>query len=48
MLKIALTRKPSFICRSEKEVTTEGGLNLKFNSKFIKEIINKLKKNKSE
>ncbi len=50
MLKIALTRKPSFICivpEKREEITTEGGLNLKFKSKFLKEIINKLKKNKS-
>ena len=33
--------------RKREEITTEGGLNLKFKSKFLKEIINKLKKNKS-
>ena len=50
MLKIALKSKPPFICivpEKRKEVTTEGGLNLNYNKKFLKIIINKLKKNKS-
>ncbi len=50
MLKIALKHKPSFICivpEKRKEITTEGGLNLKYKIKLIKEIISKLKKNKS-
>ena len=50
MLKIALKRKPPFICivpEKRQEITTEGGLNLKFRKNFLKKIINKLKKNKS-
>ena len=50
MLKIALKRKPPFICivpEKRQEITTEGGLNLNHNKKFLKKIINKLKKNKS-
>jgi pyridoxine 5-phosphate synthase len=50
MLKIALRSKPPFICivpEKRKEITTEGGLNLNYNKKFLKEIILKLKKNKS-
>ena len=50
MLKIALKSKPSFICivpEKRKEVTTEGGLNLNYNKKFLKIIIKKLKENKS-
>ena len=50
MLRIALKNKPSFICivpEKRKEITTEGGLNLNYNKKFLREIINKLKKNKS-
>tara|TARA_B100000214_G_scaffold306090_1_gene237100 strand:- start:113 stop:838 length:726 start_codon:yes stop_codon:yes gene_type:complete len=49
MLKIALKYKPSFVCivpEKRKEVTTEGGLNLKKNPYFLKKIIYKLKKNK--
>ena len=49
MLKIALKSKPPFICivpEKRKEVTTEGGLNLNYNKKFLRKIINKLKKNK--
>ena len=47
MLKIALKRKPPFICivpEKRKEITTEGGLNLNYKKKFLKKIINKLKK----
>ena len=50
MLKIALKRKPPFICivpEKRQEITTEGGLNLKFRKNFLKKLINKLKKNKS-
>ena len=50
MVKIALKRKPPFICivpEKRQEITTEGGLNLKFRKNFLKKIINKLKKNKS-
>jgi|TARA_B110000211_G_scaffold150993_1_gene171719 pyridoxine 5-phosphate synthase len=50
MLKIALKSKPPFICivpEKRKEITTEGGLNLNYNKKFLKYIIEKLKKNKS-
>ena len=49
MLKIALKSKPPFICivpEKRKEITTEGGLNLSHNKKFLKTLINKLKKNK--
>ena len=37
MLKIALKYKPSFICivpEKRREITTEGGLNLKYNKNF--------------
>ena len=50
MLKIALKSNPPFICivpEKRREVTTEGGLNLNHNKKFLKKIIRKLKKNKS-
>ncbi len=50
MLNIALKTKPPFICivpEKRKEITTEGGLNLNYNEKFLKKIINNLKKNKS-
>ena len=50
MLKIALKRKPPFICivpEKRQEITTEGGLNLNFKKNFLKNLINKLKKNKS-
>ena len=49
MLKIALKRKPPFICivpEKRKEITTEGGLNLDVKTKFLKIIILKLKKQK--
>ena len=48
MMKIALKTKPPFICivpEKRQEITTEGGLNLDFKRNFLKEIINKLKKN---
>jgi len=50
MLNIALRNKPPFICivpEKRKEITTEGGLNLNYNKIFLRNIINKLKKNKS-
>ena len=49
MLKIALKRKPPFICivpEKRKEITTEGGLNLNFKKVFEK-ISYQTKKNKS-
>ncbi len=49
MLKIALRNKPNFVCivpENRKEITTEGGLNLKKNRNKIKKIILKLKKSK--
>ena len=49
MLKIALRNKPPFICivpEKRKEITTEGGLNLDYNTVFLKNLISKLKKNK--
>ena len=45
MLKIAIRYKPNFVCivpEKRKEITTEGGLNLKKNFKKIKKIIEKL------
>jgi pyridoxine 5-phosphate synthase len=50
MLKIASKSKPPFICivpEKRKEITTEGGLNLNHNKKFLKQLIKILKKNKS-
>ena len=50
MLRIALKSKPPFICivpEKRKEITTEGGLNLKYNQSFLKKIIKKLKNNNS-
>ena len=47
MLKIALKNKPNYVCivpEKRKEITTEGGLNLKKNRNKIKKIIFKLKK----
>ena len=49
MLKIALKNKPNFICivpENRKEVTTEGGLNIKKNNKKLFKFINKLNQNK--
>ena len=49
IVNIALKIKPNFICivpENRKEVTTEGGLNLKRNKNKIKKIISKFKKNK--
>ncbi len=49
IIDIALRLKPDFVCivpENRKEITTEGGLNLKKNKKKIKEIISKFKKKK--
>ena len=49
MLKIALNNNPNFVCivpEKRKEITTEGGLNLKKNKKKIYIILNKLNKKK--
>ena len=47
IVQTALTIKPDFICivpENRKEVTTEGGLNLRKNKEKIKKIISKFKK----
>ena len=47
IVKIALKYKPNFICivpENRKEITTEGGLNLKKNKKKLKSIIHVFKK----
>ena len=47
MLKIALKRKPPFICivpEKRQEITTEGGLNLNYRKKNLKIMIEKLKR----
>jgi len=47
MLNIALKNKPNFVCivpEKRKEITTEGGLNLIKNQKFLKKIIYRLKR----
>tara|TARA_B100000945_G_scaffold316730_1_gene318189 strand:- start:349 stop:1074 length:726 start_codon:yes stop_codon:yes gene_type:complete len=47
MLRISLKHKPNYVClvpEKRREVTTEGGLNLNKNTKFIKKIIKELKK----
>ena len=49
ILKKALKIKPNFVCivpENRKEITTEGGLNLKKNIKKLKKIILKFKKKK--
>lgn len=49
MLNIALKYQPNYVCivpEKRKELTTEGGLNLNYNSKLLKNIIEKLKKKK--
>ena len=49
MLKIALRSKPPFVCivpEKRKEITTEGGLNLNYNTMFLKNLISKLKTKK--
>ena len=48
-LNIAIRHKPNFVCivpEKRREITTEGGLNIKKNARFLKKIIEKLKKNK--
>ncbi len=50
MLRISLKSKPQFICivpEKRQEITTEGGLNLKYKRNFLKKMISKLKKNNS-
>ena len=47
MLKIASRSHPDFVCivpEKRKEITTEGGLNLNHNKKFLKKLIGNLKK----
>ena len=49
MMKIAMKSRPKFVCivpEKRKELTTEGGLNLRKNANKIKKIINRLKKSK--
>jgi len=49
MLKIALKRKPKYVClvpEKREEITTEGGLNISKNKKIIKKIIIELNKKK--
>ena len=49
IVNIALKIKPNFICivpENRREITTEGGLNLKKNKKKIRDIISKFKKKK--
>ena len=49
MLNIAIKHKPNFVCivpEKRREITTEGGLNVKKKTKLLKKIIEKLKKNK--
>ena len=46
MIKISLKYKPNYVCivpEKRREITTEGGLNIKKNSILIKKIIKKLK-----
>ena len=48
MLNIAIRNKPNFVClvpEKRREITTEGGLNIKKNKKKLKRIIDKLKNN---
>ena len=48
MLKIAIKNKPDFVCivpEKRREITTEGGLNIKKNKKFIRKMIATLHKN---
>ena len=49
MLKIAIKNKPNFVCivpEKRREITTEGGLNIEKNKKFIRKLIAVLHKNK--
>ncbi len=46
MLKISLKHKPNYVCivpEKRNEITTEGGLNIKKKTNYIKQIIKKLK-----
>jgi len=48
MIKTAIKIKPNFVCivpENRKEITTEGGLDLKKNKNRLKKIINRFKKN---
>ena len=48
MIKTAIKIKPNFVCivpENRKEITTEGGLDLKKNKNKLKKIINSFKKN---
>ena len=47
MLKIAIRNKPNFVCivpEKRMEITTEGGLSLQRNKRFIKNMVKILKK----
>jgi len=49
MLKIAIKHRPNFACivpEKRKEITTEGGLDIKRKTKLIRKIISQLKRNK--
>tara|TARA_B100001175_G_scaffold295207_1_gene283063 strand:+ start:2241 stop:2960 length:720 start_codon:yes stop_codon:yes gene_type:complete len=49
IINIALKNKPSFVCivpENRKEITTEGGMNLKKNFNKLKNVIKKFKKKK--
>ena len=51
IIKTALKIKPNFICivpENRKEVTTEGGLDLRINKKKIAKIIKKFKRKKNK
>ena len=48
MLRIAIKYKPDYVCivpENRKEITTEGGLNVKKNKSLLKKIIKKINKN---
>ncbi len=50
MLKISLKSQPPFVCivpEKRQEITTEGGLNLNYKRNFLKNLIKRLKKNKT-
>ena len=49
MLKIAIANKPNYVClvpEKRREITTEGGLNIKRKNSYLKKIIKKLKNKK--
>ena len=49
MLRIAIKNKPDYVCivpEKRQEITTEGGLNIKKNKKFISKIVKTLHKKK--